>query len=87
MSISVELFGIPRARAGVATTTVAGSQLGDVLDELALRYPALAETCIDRRRLRPGYVANLGGDRFVTDPETPLAAGETLLILSADAGG
>ena len=87
MNVTVELFGIPRARAGVATTTATGASLGDVLADLARRFPDLAETCIDDRRLKPGTMASLAGDRFVTDPDTRLEEGACLLILSADAGG
>ncbi|MDH3717570.1 MAG: MoaD/ThiS family protein [Planctomycetota bacterium] len=87
MPIRVEFFGIPRQRAGVATTTAEGQRLGDVLAELEHKFPGLAESCIRAGRLKSGYTANLGGDRFVTDPETELAADDVLLILSADAGG
>jgi len=87
MLIDVEFFGIPRARAGVEKTTSRGDCLGDVLADLAARFPDLAETCIDQRRLRPGFTANLRGERFVTAPETPLNAGDTLLLLTLDAGG
>ncbi|MGE0610112.1 MAG: MoaD/ThiS family protein [Pirellulales bacterium] len=87
MSIQVEFFGIPRQRAGVASATVAGDSLRQVLAELATRFPALAETCLLPSRLRPGYLANLNGQRFLSDPDTPLQSGDALLILSADAGG
>jgi molybdopterin converting factor small subunit len=87
MHVDVELFGIPRARAGTSRTTAEGACLGDVLVDLAGRFPDLAEACIDGRMLRAGYTANLGGRRFVTAPETPLAEGETVLLLSVDAGG
>lgn len=87
MSINVELFGIPRARAGVARTTSAGASLGDVLADLGSRFPGLAEACIDGRRLRAGFTANLAGQRFITSIETPLTDGDTVLILSLDAGG
>jgi molybdopterin converting factor small subunit len=87
MQVEVELFGIPRARAGVASTSAVGSNLGDVLEDLARRFPQLAETCFDGRLLRSGYVANLSSKQFVTSPDTPLAAGETLLLMSLDAGG
>jgi molybdopterin converting factor small subunit len=53
---------------------------------LATRVPSLSEI-IQRDRLHPAFVANLNGDRFVTDPGTPLRAGDNVLILSADAGG
>lgn len=87
MPVVVELFGIARARAGVARVSVTGVDLGDVLEQLAHRFPALAATCIEGRHLRPGFTANLGGDRFVTAPETRLAEGAVVLILSVDAGG
>lgn len=87
MSIRVELFGIPRHRAGVGATTAAGSRLDEVLADLSRRFPKLAEACLNVGRLRPGYLANVNGDRFVNDPATPLRPGDCLLILSADAGG
>ncbi|MFO0900667.1 MAG: MoaD/ThiS family protein [Pirellulales bacterium] len=87
MQVAVELFGIARARAGVVRTTAEGRCLGDVLFDLAARFPALAETCIDGRKLRPSFAANLGGRQFVSAPETPLSEGDTVLLLSLDAGG
>jgi len=87
MPVTVEFFGIPRTRAGVAQTTASGSSLGDVLIHLAGRFPRLAETCIDRNNLRAGFVANLDGEQFVTDPKTKLADGARVLLLSLDAGG
>ena len=87
MQVVVELFGIARARAGAARVTAAGDSLGEVLADLAIRFPNLAETCIDGRSLRPGFTANLSGQRFVTAPETPLRQGETVMLLSMDAGG
>ena len=33
------------------------------------------------------YKLSLNGERFVSDPETPLADGDVLLLLSADVGG
>ncbi len=87
MQVAVELFGIPRARAGVAQTSATGNDLGDVLADLAARFPQLAQSCINGRTLRTGFIANLGADRFVTSPDTPLADGDTILLLSLDAGG
>jgi molybdopterin converting factor small subunit len=87
MQVAVELFGIPRARAGLSRTSAAGSNLGDVLADLAKKFPPLAETCIDGRSLRPGYIVNLSAERFVTAPETPLCENDTVLLLSLDAGG
>ena len=87
VTVTIELFGIPRARAGVAQTTAAGICLGDVLADLARKFPLLAQSCIDGRNLRPGFTANLCGNRFVTEPETSLSEGDTVMLLSLDAGG
>jgi molybdopterin converting factor small subunit len=87
MGPHVELFGIPRIRAGTAATNACGDSLGAVVAELSRRFPELAHSCFDCGRLRPGYLASLNGDRFVTDPATPISADDCLLILSADAGG
>ncbi len=87
MPVKVEFYGIPRARAGVTETISQGSSVGDVLEDLARRLPQLANACIDGRNLKSGYSLTLKGDRFLTDPQTPLADGDVLLFLSLDAGG
>ena len=87
MQVTVELFGVPRLRAGVSEATVEGSTLGDVLWRLSQRFPALGETCIDGRRLKAGFTANLSGEQFVTDPDIHLREGDSILLLSVDAGG
>ena len=85
----VELLGIPRQRAGVTELEIEAATLGQLLDALAARYPPLADLVSTGRpeRLGPFVAANLNGDRFVTDPRTPLAETDRVLILSADAGG
>ncbi len=87
MQVTVELFGIPRARAGVSHTIANGSTLGEVFLDLARRFPVLGESCMDGRTLKPSYIANLRGEMFVTDPATILNEGDAVLLLSLDAGG
>jgi molybdopterin converting factor small subunit len=91
MVVRIEFYGIPRRRAGVAHTTLELRQdptrLGEVLKDLAARFPQLGADCVVGERLRLGYTANLSGRAFVTDPETHVRAGDSLLILHADAGG
>jgi molybdopterin converting factor small subunit len=82
----VEFLGIPRQRAGVSELEVEAETLGQLLGALTTRCPLLRELIIDAR-LHPSIVANLNGDAFVSDPATPLAADDRVLILSADAGG
>lgn len=91
MRITVEFFGIPRQRAGVAQCELdmpgEATTLGAVLIRLKDSFPELAADCLRHDHLAPGYTANLCGERFVTDPATVLRDGDALLILSADAGG
>ena len=87
MQVTVELFGIPRLRAGVSETVAEGSTLGDILFELSQRFPALGETCISGRCLKAGFTANLRGEQFVSEPNTQLQEGDSILLLSVDAGG
>ena len=82
----VEFLGVPRERAGLAELQIDADTLGGLLGALTERVPALADF-ITGNRLHPAFVANLNGDRFVTDPATPLREGDCVLILSADAGG
>lgn len=82
----VEFFGVSRDRAGLAEVDVEANTLGRLLVTLAARMPGLAEL-IDVDRLHPSLAANLNGDAFISDPETPLRDGDRVLIVSSDAGG
>jgi molybdopterin converting factor small subunit len=82
----VEFLGVPRQRAGISGLDVQADTLGHLLGTLAAQIPALGEL-IAVDRLHPAFVANLNGDRFVSDPGTQLGEDDCLLILSADAGG
>jgi len=82
----VEFFGVPRERAGVAELELRADTLGQLMTALAMRFPSLDEL-ITGDRLRSSFVANLNGDRFVSDPRTELTEHDCVLILSADAGG
>jgi molybdopterin converting factor small subunit len=87
MKVTVELFGIPRLRAGVSQIEATGATLGEVYFDLSKRFPALGEACISGHSLKAGFTANLRGERFVQDPATMLKDGDSILLLSMDAGG
>jgi molybdopterin converting factor small subunit len=82
----VELLGLPRERAGVAELELEADTFGQLLAALAARFPSFSEL-ISVDRLQPSFTANLNGDRFISDPGTPLRQSDSVLILSADAGG
>ena len=88
MPVHVELFGIPRQRAGLKELDVEANNLRSLFVELGRAIPQLVGVCLeDDGQLNPGYLANLNGRAFVTDTETRLDDGDSILILSADAGG
>jgi hypothetical protein len=90
MLVRIEFYGIPRRRAKVASATLEfegeAVRMGEVLLQLTQRYPGLSD-CLDGEFLRSGFSANLGGRQFTTDPNAKLCAGESLLLMSSDAGG
>jgi sulfur-carrier protein len=82
----VELLGLPRERVGVSELELEADTLGQLLAALAARSPSFSElVAVDR--LQPSFTANLNGDRFISDPDTRLRHSDSVLILSADAGG
>jgi len=82
----VEFFGLSRERAGMSRIEVQADTLGQLLGTLAKQIRPLSGF-IAGNRLHPTFIANLNGDQFVSDPETPLRESDHLIILSADAGG
>lgn len=85
--MTIELFGTARIRAGVAVLTVDAGSVGTALESLALACPSLAGTIVLGNAIHPAFRLSLNGERFVSDPETMLAEGDCLLLLSADVGG
>ena len=87
MSIRVEFYGIPRQRAGVEVIELEAASLGNVFQQLREKLPTFAKACLDEEGLQPTFMANINGESFTTDPQTPLHPGDIVMILSADAGG
>lgn len=86
-TITIELFGIPRARAGVRELAVSATTTGEALAELITKCPTLSDVVNADGGLSPQYLLSLDGKRFVSDVSQPLRPGDRLLLLSADAGG
>jgi hypothetical protein len=84
--VIVELFGVPRLRAGVAEVALEAATLADLLAGLADRFPALSLRTPDGR-LSPHYRLSLDGQRFLDDLDEALPPGARVLLLSADVGG
>jgi len=91
MAVRVEFYGIARQRADVSQLALELEQpeiaFSALLARIAMLAPAFARECLVNGRLQSALTANLDGQRFISDPDTPIRDGQSLLILSADAGG
>jgi molybdopterin converting factor small subunit len=92
MTIRIEFFGIARQRAGLKRLELDSDKpqatLHDVLRLLGQAAPQLRDSgLLANGELHPTLSANVGGERFVRDPATIIRDGQSLLIMSADAGG
>ena len=85
--ITIELYGVPRLRAGTPSVRLEVPDVGSALRGLASACPGLDGSVLLDGRVHPAYKLSLNGDRFVTEPETGLLEGDVLLLLAADVGG
>ena len=87
MTVQIEFFGIPRTRAGISHIAVEATTLGAALQQVADLVPGWGDACLEDNQLQRGLIANLNGQRFISDIDTLLNPGDSVLILSADVGG
>src|SRR5208337_2791860 len=86
--VHVELFGVPRLRAGVSRLAVEAGDIGEALRALSRACPALLGSVLTTEgSLQPAYTVNINGQHFTTDPTTPLRDGDSLILLAGDVGG
>jgi molybdopterin-guanine dinucleotide biosynthesis protein A/molybdopterin converting factor small subunit len=89
---TVELFGAARLLAKtkeVSLALPAEATFSDVFSALAEKLPVLVGRVIspDATRLVDGYACNVNGLEFVRTATARVHTGDTIVILSADAGG
>jgi molybdopterin-guanine dinucleotide biosynthesis protein A/molybdopterin converting factor small subunit len=92
ISCTVELFSVARLVAKTAKVSLALPQeatLSHVFSALAERLPVLVGPVItpDRNSLTSGNACNINGRDFVRDPSVKVHSGDSIFIISADAGG
>jgi molybdopterin-guanine dinucleotide biosynthesis protein A len=86
--IHVELFGVPRRRAGVGHLEVEGRTMREALRALARACPALVGSILNAEgAVQPAAIVSLNGNRFTNEPTTPLVDGDTLILLDVECGG
>jgi molybdopterin converting factor small subunit len=85
--ITIELYGVPRLRAGLPRVQVEGTTVAEALRALGKECPALEGTIVRNGKIAPTYRLSLNGQSFITDTTAALGESDVLLLLSADAGG
>ena len=86
-TVVIELYGVPRMRAGCPECEVVANTMGEAVRALEQQCPQLAGSVIVDGQLLAAYRMSLNGQQFVTDPFTPLGPGDSLVLVAADAGG
>jgi hypothetical protein len=92
VTVPVELFGTPRLRAGRPVVEVIlpqGASRRQVVGALAKACPELVGHAIldDLSGLQDGFVFNRGGTAFLSGEQFSIQQGDSLLLLSNQAGG
>jgi molybdopterin converting factor small subunit len=85
--VTVELFGVPRLRAGRSELRVEAVTVAELLAAVERACPGLAGLARPDGRPAPHYLLSLDGRSFLSDPGHALRPGDRVLLLSADAGG
>jgi molybdopterin converting factor small subunit len=85
--ITIELFGVPRMRAGRDAVAVEARCLGEAMAALGRECPALTPSVVDGECLQPFYVVAINGIHFTAEARHPLRDGDVVVLLAADAGG
>jgi|TARA_B100000700_G_scaffold67186_2_gene74316 hypothetical protein len=91
MKIKIEYYGIPRQRVGIASEMLVfdHEQMGikDIILTIARRHPEFQKHCMDGDEINKNFTVNLNGDKFYQVDDGFAQDGDSLLILSMDAGG
>lgn len=85
--VRIELFGVPRMRAGVDLVEVEAASIGEALRALVVACPVLDRGVVVDGALSRCYLVAVNGLQMTSDPGTALRDGDVLVLLSADAGG
>jgi sulfur-carrier protein len=90
MSVTVRIpTPLRTLTAGMESVSVAGSTVGDVLDNLEAAHPGMKERLVDEKGVRRFVNLYLGDEdiRFLDGLQTSVKAGDELSIVPAIAGG
>jgi molybdopterin converting factor small subunit len=83
--VVMEFYGLARLRAGCAELRCEATTIGEALAAADAACPALHARSDNGLSLE--YRVSVGGKHFTENLAEPLADGDALLVLGADAGG
>lgn len=85
--VTVELYGLPRLRAGAESCTVQPGRLRDILAALAASLPGLVPDIILDDALTEHALLAIDGRDLLVSPDFLVPDGTVLVMISAQAGG
>ena len=85
--VVVELYGLPRLRAGAERIELAAGRLEVLLATLALALPGLVPDIIADGKLTEHALIAIDGRSLLVDPGAEIPDGAVLVMISAQAGG
>ena len=85
--VVVELYGLPRLRAGAERIELAPGRLHALLVEMAAALPGLVPDIIAAGALTEHALVAIDGRSLLIDPAAEIPDGAVLVMISAQAGG
>lgn len=85
--VVVELYGLPRLRAGAERIELAAGRLEVLLAALAQALPGLVPDIISDGQLTEHALVAIDGRSLLVDPGAEIPDGAVLVMISAQAGG
>jgi molybdopterin converting factor small subunit len=85
--VQVEFYGLARRRAGRPHLAVPAASVAEALRQIVATCPQLADVLESEHRLSSRFLLAKNGSRFLDNLDEPLVSGDSLVLLSADAGG
>ncbi len=85
--VVVELYGLPRLRAGAERCELPAGPLRVLLAGLAAALPGLVPDILRDGRLTEHALLAVDGRDLLVDPDAVIADGAVLVLISAQSGG
>ena len=86
-TVTIELLGMARHRAGCTELTANGSTVAELLRSVVQSCPGLKDLIAKDGSIARQYLVSADGEWFIDDVSQLFPAGSRMLILGADPGG